>query len=114
MADCLFCKILKGEIPASKVFEDDDVLAFNDINPQAPTHILIIPKVHIPTLNDLKPGHDAIVGKLHRVAADLAKNKKFSEVGYRTVFNCNRGAGQAVYHIHLHLLGGRDLTWPPG
>ena len=114
MADCLFCKILKGEIAASKVYEDDDVLAFNDINPQAPTHILIIPREHIPTLNDLKPGHDAIVGKLHRVAADLAKTRKFSEVGYRTVFNCNRGAGQAVYHIHLHLLGGRDLTWPPG
>jgi histidine triad (HIT) family protein len=114
MADCLFCKIIEKTIPASIVYEDDRVIAINDINPQAPTHVLIMPKAHIATLNDLAPGHDQIVGELHRRAAAIAKERGFSAQGYRTVFNTNRGAGQTVLHIHLHLLGGRPLEWPPG
>ena len=114
MADCLFCKIVRREIPASVVFEDDELLAFNDINPQAPTHILIIPKRHVDSLNDLAPGDDALVGTLVRRAAAIAMERGLSAGGYRTVFNTNRDAGQTVFHIHLHLLGGRSMTWPPG
>lgn len=111
---CLFCKIINREIPAAIVYEDDAVLAFNDINPQASTHVLIVPKQHIATLNDLRPDHDAIVGTLVRSAAAVAKERGIDASGYRTVFNTNRDAGQTVFHIHLHLLGGRSLGWPPG
>ncbi len=114
MADCLFCKIVERKIPSTIVYEDDRVLAFEDINPEAPTHVLLIPKRHIATLNDLGTEDDQIVGELIRRAAAIAKTRGFSETGYRTVFNTNRGAGQTVFHIHLHLLGGRPLTWPPG
>ena len=111
---CLFCRIIRREIPASIVHEDDHVLAFNDINPQAPTHVLIVPKRHIETLNALEPGDDQIVGELARRAAAIAHERGISEGGYRTVFNTNRDAGQTVFHIHLHLLGGRTMAWPPG
>jgi len=112
--DCLFCKIINREIPADIVYEDDDVLAFNDINPQAPTHILIIPKKHIATLNDIEESDLAIIGRLQFTAAQLAREKGFAEDGYRVVMNCNEMGGQTVYHIHMHLLGGREFTWPPG
>jgi histidine triad (HIT) family protein len=114
MADCLFCKIIAREIPASIVYEDDRVLAFNDINPQGPTHVLVVPKRHIATLNDLAEGDDAIVGELVRRAAAIAKDRGIDAGGFRTVFNTNRDAGQTVFHIHLHLIGGRGLAWPPG
>jgi len=111
---CLFCRIASGEIPASKVYEDTDVLAFNDINPQAPLHVLVIPKQHIATTNDLTEADEALVGKLVRTAAALAAQKGYADRGYRAVFNCNAEAGQTVFHIHLHLLAGRSLGWPPG
>jgi histidine triad (HIT) family protein len=114
MADCLFCKIINRQIPGSIVYEDERVLAFNDINPQAPTHVLLIPKRHIASLNDLSPDDDQIVGELTRRAAAIAKSRGIDSGGYRTVFNTNRDAGQTVFHIHLHLLGGRPMTWPPG
>jgi len=114
MADCLFCKIIKREIPASIVYEDDRVLAFNDINPQAPTHVLVVPKRHIDSLNELAVGDDATVGEMVRRAVAIAKDRGISAGGYRTVFNTNRDAGQTVFHIHLHLLGGRRMHWPPG
>ena len=112
--NCLFCKIIRREIPATIVFEDEQMIAFSDINPQAPTHLLIVPKRHIETLNDLVEGDDALVGSLTRRAAALAAERGFAAAGYRTVFNTNREAGQTVFHIHLHLLGGRALGWPPG
>ena len=112
--ECLFCKIIKREIPGSIVYEDDRVLAFNDINPQAPTHVLVVPKRHIESLNDLKPGDDQMVGELVRRAAAIAKERGIAAGGFRTVFNTNRDAGQTVFHIHLHLLGGRSMAWPPG
>jgi histidine triad (HIT) family protein len=114
MADCLFCKIVTREIPGSIVYEDDQVLAFNDINPQAPTHVLLVPKRHIASLDDLTPGDDQIVGELARRAAAIARDRGIAAGGYRTVFNTNRDAGQTVFHIHLHLLGGRAMRWPPG
>jgi len=114
MSSCLFCRIVRREVPASIVFEDDRVMAFNDINPQAPTHVLVIPKRHIATLNDLQPEDDQIVGELARRAAAIAKERGISAGGFRTVFNTNRDAGQTVFHIHLHLIGGRSLAWPPG
>lgn len=114
MTDCLFCKMLNKEIPADVVYEDDDVLAFNDINPQAPVHVLIIPRIHVATLNDLQAKHAEVVGKLFLAAKEVAKQKGLSEGGYRTVINCNEDAGQSVFHIHLHLLGGRQMDWPPG
>ena len=114
MSDCLFCRIAKKEIPASLVHEDDELVAFNDINPQAPMHVLIVPRRHIATLNDLQPGDDALIGRMLRVAADLARRQGHAERGYRTLLNCNREAGQTVFHIHLHLLAGRGLGWPPG
>ena len=114
MADCLFCKIAAKEIPASIVYEDDHVVAFNDINPQGPTHVLVIPRRHIATLNELGPGDDQMVGELVRRAAAIAKERGISAGGFRTVFNTNRDAGQTVFHIHLHLVGGRSFTWPPG
>ncbi|KAF3980997.1 MAG: histidine triad nucleotide-binding protein [Methylococcales symbiont of Hymedesmia sp. n. MRB-2018] len=112
MSDCLFCKMVTGDIKADVVFEDENVLAFRDINPQAPVHILIIPKVHIATLNDLDDV--SLSGYLLQTAIKLAKQEGLAEDGYRTVFNCNKKGGQEVYHLHLHLLGGRQLTWPPG
>lgn len=111
---CLFCKIIAREIPASIVYEDDGVLAFNDINPQAPTHVLVVPKRHIATLNDLEPGDDAMVGELVRCAVAIANERRIAAAGFRTVFNTNREAGQSVFHVHLHVLGGRTMTWPPG
>jgi histidine triad (HIT) family protein len=115
MADgCLFCRIVAGEIPATIVHRNDDVLAFADINPQAPLHVLVIPRRHIATLNDLTPDDDALVGSLHRVAAGIAREHGYADRGFRTVLNCNREAGQTVFHVHLHLLAGRGLTWPPG
>ena len=114
MTDCLFCRIIRREIPASIVYEDERVLAFNDINPQAPTHVLLVPKRHIASLNDLTPGDDPLVGELHRRAAAIAQERGIDAGGYRTVFNTNRDAGQTVFHIHLHVLGGRSMQWPPG
>lgn len=113
-SDCLFCKFVSGQIPVEKLIETEDVIAFRDINPQAPQHVLIIPKRHIATLNDLTPADAELVGKIHLAAAQLAASLGISESGYRTLFNCNADAGQAVFHIHLHLLGGRELGWPPG
>jgi len=114
VSDCLFCKIIAGQIPASIVFQDDRLIAFKDINPQAPMHVLIVPRRHIATLNDLAPGDDGLVGEMVRRAAALAAENGHAERGYRTVFNCNGDAGQTVFHIHLHVLGGRKLSWPPG
>jgi histidine triad (HIT) family protein len=114
MSDCLFCKVVAGEIPATIVEQGDDLVAFSDINPQAPLHLLIVPRRHISTLNDLTPADDALVGSMFRMAASLAAKHGYAARGYRTVFNCNREAGQTVFHIHLHLLAGRGLTWPPG
>jgi histidine triad (HIT) family protein len=110
----LFCRIVAGEIPAAKIYEDDELVAFRDIAPQAPLHVLIVPKAHVATLNDLDPQHDALVGAMTRRAARIARDEGYAESGFRTVFNCNADAGQAVFHIHLHLLAGRSLAWPPG
>ncbi|HJZ71164.1 MAG TPA: histidine triad nucleotide-binding protein [Vicinamibacterales bacterium] len=114
MADCLFCKIINREIPATIVYEDDRVLAFNDVNPQAPVHVLVVPKRHIGSLSDLTDGDDQIVGEVVRRAVAIAHDRGVAAGGFRTVFNTNRDAGQTVFHIHLHLLGGRRMTWPPG
>lgn len=114
MSDDLFLKIVSREIPADIVFENDDVLAFRDVNPQAPVHVLIIPKNRIPTINDMQ-AHDAeLFGKLFLAAREIAAEQGVAEDGYRVVMNCNAGAGQTVFHVHLHLLGGRRLNWPPG
>ena len=114
MSDCLFCRIIKKELPASIVFEDERILAFNDINPQAPTHVLVLPKRHIATLNDLGAADDSLVGEIVRRATAIAAERGLAVGGYRTVFNTNRDAGQTVFHIHLHLMGGRHMGWPPG
>lgn len=114
MADDLFLRIINREIPADIIYETDELLAFRDINPQAPTHILIIPKEHIATVNDLEPGHTDLIGKMFIVAKELADLEEIAEDGYRLVMNCGPHGGQAVYHIHLHLIGGRDMEWPPG
>ena len=114
MSDCIFCKIVAGEIPADKIYEDDRVLAFRDIDPQAPTHVLIIPKRHIPTLNDLPEADADLVGQLYLAATRVARDLGIAEGGYRTLINCNKEGGQDVFHIHLHLMGGRRMTWPPG
>jgi len=114
MSDDLFLKIIDREIPAEIVYEDDEVLAFRDIQPQAPTHVLIVPKQRIATLNHLTPDQAALMGRLVLVAKDIAQSEGLAEAGYRLVFNCNEAGGQSVYHIHLHLLGGRQMTWPPG
>lgn len=111
---CLFCRIIAGEIPSKKVYEDDQLYAFEDINPQAPLHFLIVPRQHIATLNDLGDRDDDLVGSMVRRAAAIAKERGVDGRGYRTVFNCNAEAGQSVFHIHLHVLGGRSLSWPPG
>jgi histidine triad (HIT) family protein len=112
--DCLFCKIIDGKIPSKKVFEDDRAFAFRDINAQAPTHILIIPKKHVPSLNELTDTDAALVGHLHVVAQKLAHEEGIANQGWRVLFNTGVHAGQTVFHIHLHLLGGRPLGWPPG
>ena len=114
MTGCLFCRIVAGEVPASIVYQDDRVVAFRDINPQAPGHVLVIPRKHVATLNDLSPEDDALVGEMVRRAAAIARDLGYGERGYRTVFNCNAEAGQTVFHIHLHVLGGRKFAWPPG
>lgn len=112
--DCLFCKFASGELQADVVLETDRVLAFRDINPQAPTHILIIPRRHIATINDLTEADAAEIGRLYLAARELAKEEGFDEDGYRVVMNCNAAAGQTVFHLHMHLLGGRNFSWPPG
>ena len=114
MRDCLFCKVITGEIKGAIVFQDDTLVAFRDINPQAPLHVLIVPRKHIASLNDLTPDDDQLVGSMFRRAAALAREHGYDQRGYRTVFNTNREAGQTVFHIHLHLLAGRGLAWPPG
>lgn len=114
MGDTLFGKIIRREIPAEIVYEDDDVLAFRDINPQAPVHVLFIPKKPIATLNDLTADDAAVIGKLFLAATSWAKAQGFADNGYRCVMNCNKDGGQTVYHIHLHLLAGRQMHWPPG
>ena len=114
MANTIFKKIIDKEIPASIVYEDDLMIAINDIDPKAPTHILIIPKKEIPTINELNENDAELIGKMVLIAKSIAKEKGFSGDGYRLVFNVNEGGGQAVFHIHLHLLGGRKFTWPPG
>ena len=114
MADCLFCRLISGEIPATFVHQDESLVAFADVNPQAPLHVLIVPRRHIPSLNDLTADDDALVGSMLRQAAAIATSHGYAERGYRTVFNCNREAGQTVFHIHLHVLAGRGLKWPPG
>ncbi len=111
---CLFCRIVAGEIPSKRVFEDDQVVAFEDVNPQAPMHVLVVPRAHIATLNDLGPEQDALVGAMIRCGASLAQARGYGDRGYRTVFNCQADAGQTVFHIHLHVLAGRALGWPPG
>jgi histidine triad (HIT) family protein len=110
---CLFCRIIRGEIPAKKVYEDEDVFAFEDINPQAPTHVLIIPKRHFAGLKEAERDDAEIIGRCHLAGANIARQRKI-ENGYRTVLNVGPGAGQSVFHLHVHLLGGRPLSWPPG
>ncbi len=114
MSDCLFCKILEGKVPAGVVYEDDNVLAFEDVNPQAPMHVLIIPRKHISTVNDLEEDDAIIIGQLYLAAKKIAVDNGVAEDGYRMVMNCNEQAGQTVFHVHLHVLAGRDMTWPPG
>lgn len=112
--ECLFCRIVAGTIPADKLFESERVLAFRDIHPQAPFHALVIPKIHIESLNFVEVDHAEIVAEMMQVPKKLAAEFGFSEAGYRTVFNCNRDGGQTVYHLHMHVLAGRSLSWPPG
>lgn len=114
MANCLFCKIVARQVPASIVHEDDRLLAFDDINPQAPTHVLVVPKRHVASLSDLAAADDQLVGELVRCAAQIASTRKLSATGFRAVFNTGRDGGQTVSHLHLHLLGGRPMAWPPG
>jgi histidine triad (HIT) family protein len=114
MSDCLFCKIVEGKIPSKKVYEDEDVVAFDDIQPEAPVHVLVIPKKHVATLNDLAPEDDAVAGKLLRVAARIARERGIADRGWRATVNVNRDAHQLVFHVHLHLMGGRGFGWPPG
>jgi histidine triad (HIT) family protein len=112
--DCLFCKISEGTIPAKIVFENDRIVAFEDINPQAPTHIQIIPRKHIPTTLDVAADDRELMGEIIQTAANLARERGFAEEGYRIALNTNPAAGQSVYHLHFHLLGGRSFSWPPG
>ncbi len=113
-SDCLFCKILSGDISADVIYESDAAIAFRDINPRAPTHVLIIPRQHISTINDIEAEHEAIVGSLFSSAKTIAAQEGLADDGYRVVMNCNKAAGQTVFHLHLHLLGGRIMGWPPG
>ncbi len=112
--DCIFCKILAGDIDADIVYETDQVIGFRDLNPQAPTHVLFIPRRHISTINDITESDAEVIGQLFVGAKEIAAQKGIAEPGYRAVMNCNAGAGQTVFHVHLHLLGGRQFTWPPG
>jgi histidine triad (HIT) family protein len=114
MKDCLFCKIIAKKLPANIIYEDSDVVAFDDINPQAPVHVLVIPRKHIPTSLDVGAGDYDIIAHLCRMAGRIAQEKGIAERGFRLVMNTNPEAGQSVYHIHLHLLGGRYMHWPPG
>ncbi len=114
MQDCLFCKIIDGEVPSEKVYEDDILYAFRDVNPKAPTHVLIVPKKHIETLLELGEEHRDLVGAIYLAANHIARKEKIAEKGFRVVANCNEDAGQSVFHLHFHLLGGRQLGWPPG
>ncbi len=114
MSDCLFCRIAAGRIPAKIVHQDADVIAFEDIQPEAPVHLLVVPRKHIPTLNDVSAEDEALVGKMFRVAAALAKERGVADRGWRAVVNVNRDANQVVFHVHLHVLGGRKFAWPPG
>lgn len=114
MTDCIFCKIAAGELGTEFVYEDDEVVAFRDLNPQAPTHILVIPRRHIATTNDLTEDDAGLIARLVLVAKEIAAREGIAESGYRTVLNCNAEAGQSVFHLHLHLLGGRPMGWPPG
>ena len=114
MADCIFCKIRDGQVPAKVVHKDAVCMALEDINPQAPTHLLVIPLKHVPTVNDLTPEDREMVGQLYLTAAQLARQRGHAESGYRLVMNTHRNAGQTVFHIHLHVLGGRPMEWPPG
>ena len=114
MKDCLFCKIAAGEIPSTKIHEDDNFIAFRDINPQAPTHVLIISRKHIEKLTDLTDTDTEMIGQMQLLANRIAAAEGIVEGGFRTVFNCGEGAGQSVWHIHMHLLGGRPMSWPPG
>ncbi len=114
MPDCIFCKIVGGELHADKLFENEDLVAFDDINPVAPVHVLIVPKKHIATMNDVTSADEALLGKMMMCAKHLAAERNLTEHGYRTVINCMSGAGQSVFHIHAHLLGGRIFQWPPG
>jgi len=111
--NCLFCKIIAGQIPSQKVYEDDEVFAFEDISPQAPTHVLIVPKEHIVSLQEAKPEDAKVIGYCNLIAARIGRERGIED-GYRTVFNVGPRAGHSVFHLHLHLLGGRDLSWPPG
>ncbi len=111
---CLFCKILAGDIPAEIVYESDTAIGFRDINPKAPTHVVIIPRKHIATINDIQPDDQQVVGSLFTAAREIAEKEGHADVGYRVVMNCNEAAGQTVFHIHLHLLAGRAFSWPPG
>jgi histidine triad (HIT) family protein len=113
MTDCLFCRILRNEIPAKKIYEDEHVYAFEDINPQAPTHVLIIPKRHVRGLKEASPEDAELIGRCHLAAAEIARQRGIED-GYRTVLNVGPQAGQSVFHLHVHLLGGRSLHWPPG
>jgi histidine triad (HIT) family protein len=113
MTDCLFCKIIDKQTEAKVVYEDERALAFRDINPQAPLHVLVIPKTHVATINDIRSEHEADLGHLFRVAAEVAKQEGLETRGYRTVMNCGAEAGQSVFHVHLHVVGGRSLGWPP-
>ena len=112
--DCIFCNIVNKKIPAKTVFEDKEVMAFEDVKPQAPVHIMVIPKAHIGKVSEMKDEHLSLVGKLVLAAKNIAKDKGIQERGYRIVINCNKDAGQEVFHLHLHLLGGRKFGWPPG
>lgn len=114
MSDCLFCKIIAGDIPSENLYEDENVFAFRDISPVAPLHALIIPKKHIAMINDIESQDAELVGQLFLAAKNIAVQEGYTEAGYRTVMNCGEAAGQTVFHIHLHLLAGRDLDWPPG
>lgn len=113
-ADCIFCRIAQGEIPATKLYEDEEVIAFKDLDPKAPTHLLIIPVKHISDMNEAGSGDQALLGKMMLVARNLAKQEGIDQSGYRFVLNTGPDGGQAVFHIHLHLLGGRQMNWPPG
>lgn len=114
MSDCIFCGIAAGQIPATMLYDDGEVLAFRDINPEAPVHLLIVPRRHISTLNDLNEADAALIGRLYLAGKQVAAELGVAERGYRTVINCNRDAGQIVFHVHMHLLAGREMGWPPG